>query len=353
MPRNKKDYRILVIEDNPGDFALVEDFLFEHIESPVITQAKNFKEVKEHLTKADCEFDIILLDITLPDNTHETLIRETMALCNDIPVIVLTGYTDFVFGVKSLSLGISDYLLKDELTALSLYKSIIYSIERKHSIADLKESEKRYSDLFQLSPLPAWVCDMDTLKFLDINLAAINHYGYSHDEFLSMTLKDIRPTEDIPIMEKNVAALSAANSASFKIVNYHKKKSGELFQAEVQVNRIPYKGKTASIAMINDVTERVNHIKAIEDQNEKFKEISWMQSHVVRAPLARIMGLISLINNSTNEIEKQTMLNYITLSANELDDIIQKITDKTSLANYEITGHAIPGENDAVSGEED
>ncbi len=336
MPRNKKDYQILVIEDNPGDFALVEDFLFEHIEAPVIVQASTFKEAKYRLIQADCKFDIILLDISLPDNTHEQLIREIMELCNDIPVIVLTGYTDFAFGVRSLSLGVSDYLLKDELTALSLYKSIIYSVERKKSVAELRESEKRYSDLFQLSPLPAWVCDMDTLKFLDVNLAAINQYGYSYDEFLSMTLKDIRPTEDIPVMQKNIVALSKANSAFFKIVNHHQKKNGELFQAEVQVNRIPYKEKNASIAMINDITERVNYIKTIEDQNEKFKEISWMQSHVVRAPLARIMGLIPLIENANElDTEIKKMLQYLFQSANELDEIIKNITDKTKVVDHQ------------------
>jgi signal transduction histidine kinase len=135
-------YQILVVEDNPGDFTLVEDFIFEHIEAPVVVQAKLFKEAKEILTKAGHGYTIVLLDLSLPDYAGEPLIHEMVELCGNIPVIVLTGYTDFAFGVKSLSLGVSDYLLKEDLTAMTLYKSMVYSTERKRIISALEVSEQ-------------------------------------------------------------------------------------------------------------------------------------------------------------------------------------------------------------------
>ena len=140
---NRGDHTILVIEDNPGDFALVEEFLLEKIEAPEISHVPNFKGAKEILTTARNPFDIILLDLSLPDKTGLPLIQEIVEISLSAPVIVLTGYADFAFGVKSLSSGVSDYILKDELTALSLYKSIVYSTERKRIISDLEESEKR------------------------------------------------------------------------------------------------------------------------------------------------------------------------------------------------------------------
>src|SRR6202035_2681720 len=109
--------------------------------------------------------------------TGESLILDIIKICANVPVIVLTGYSDFTFGVKSLSLGVSDYILKDGLSSISLYKSIVYSTERKKSIADLKESEKRYSDVFHFSRLPMWIVDLDSLKFLDVNRATTDHYG--------------------------------------------------------------------------------------------------------------------------------------------------------------------------------
>jgi len=143
MNTEKSGYQILVVEDNPGDFLLVEDFIIEQFEGPVIVLAKTFVQAKAILTVSRHLYDIVLLDLSLPDHTGEPLIHDIINLCRNIPVIVLTGYTDFSFGVKSLSLGISDYLLKDDLTALSLYKSIIYSVERKKIISALETSEKQ------------------------------------------------------------------------------------------------------------------------------------------------------------------------------------------------------------------
>lgn len=142
MP-NKGEYNVLIIEDNPGDFTLVEEFLLEKMESPLISYAPNYRLAKEVLSACATPFDIILLDLSLPDKTGEALIRDIVEISHNATVIVLTGYTDFDFGVKSLSLGATDYILKEELTPLTLYKSIVYSIERKKITSALETSEKR------------------------------------------------------------------------------------------------------------------------------------------------------------------------------------------------------------------
>jgi signal transduction histidine kinase len=143
MDKDNGGYRILVVEDNPGDFVLVEDLILERINSPLIVQAKTFEEAKSILTSYGHKYNVVLLDLSLPDHTGEPLIREIVELCGNVPVVVLTGYTDFAFGVRSLSMGVADYLLKDDLTSMSLYKSIVYSTERKRIISALKTSERR------------------------------------------------------------------------------------------------------------------------------------------------------------------------------------------------------------------
>ena len=86
---------------------------------------------------------------------------------------------------------------------------------------------------------------------------------------------------------------------------------------------------------MNDITDRLNYIKAIEEQNKKLTEISWIQSHVIRAPLARIMGLIQLINDTEqSEKDKMEINNYILHSANELDDVISNISEKTKRVDF-------------------
>ncbi len=140
--QDKKDYHILVIEDNRGDFTLVEDFLLEQFATAAITHAPNYQSAKEVLSRVEYRYDIILLDLSLPDQRGEPLIRGILERSADTPVIVLTGYADIPFGVKSLSMGVSDYILKEELTSLSLYKSIIYSSERKKIAVYDGRSEK-------------------------------------------------------------------------------------------------------------------------------------------------------------------------------------------------------------------
>jgi len=211
LSTNIERYSILIIEDNPGDFALVEEFLLDQVKDLSLLHAKTFKEAKAIMSD-ECahEFNVILLDLSLPDKTGVELITDVVALSNSTPVIILTGYENFSFGVRSLSLGVADYILKDELTPQLLHKSILYSIERKKLNLDL-----------------------------------------------------------------------------------------------------------------------LMHINAIEEQNKKLRDIAWIQSHVVRAPLARMMGLIDLFNNHENsDMDERTILEFIVTSAKELDKVVQDITDK-------------------------
>src|SRR5690606_4070449 len=141
------------------------------------------------------KIDVILLDLMLPFLQGEALVEKMQEHSGDIPIIILTGYTDIELARKILSMGISDFMIKDEINPEIIYKSIIYSLERKSYINGLKKSKKTYQDLFNLSPQPMWIYDTSSLRFLDVNHATIVKYGYTLEEFKSMTLKDIRPKD--------------------------------------------------------------------------------------------------------------------------------------------------------------
>lgn len=330
MNKDRTSYKILVIEDNIGDYILVEEYLHEYIMMPKIIRANSFQDARALLIARDHNFNAILLDLTLPDREGQSLIQEINQLVEEIPIIVLTGYTDMSFAVNSLALGVADYILKDDMNAVMLYKSIIYNIERKKSLVKLSESEKRYSDLFQLSPLPMWVYDIETYAFLDVNRAAVGHYGYTREEFLKMTLYDIRLIEDIPFMEEAISLSRDKEEFYFQGVFRHKKKDGSLIQVNLSSNILAFKGRKAEIVLINDITDRIMYTQKVEQQNQRLKEIAWIQSHVVRAPLARLMGLVNLITEDI--VEKGELKNVLTNvldSANELDHIIRDIVTKT------------------------
>lgn len=172
-----KPLSILVIEDNPGDYLLVEEFLNEMFDLPEIDQASRFSEATEQISNNADKYDAILLDLTLPDKSGEELIDEMIKISADVPIIVLTGYTDVKFSMISLSKGVSDYLLKDDLSPELLKKSILYAIGRRVSASKLLQSEKNYRVLFELSPEPMMLFDLQSYQFLDVNEAAVKKYG--------------------------------------------------------------------------------------------------------------------------------------------------------------------------------
>lgn len=333
MIKDKKPYKILVVEDNPGDFLLISDYLEEQISNPNIVHTTNFKETKKILENSTTIIDVVLLDLSLPDKSGELLVEEILLLCSQMPIIILTGYTDIDFSINSISKGIADYLLKDELNADSLYKSIIYCIERLKKNNEITESEKRYSELFHLSPLPMWVYDIESLEFLDINKAAQKHYGYTEEEFLEMTIREIRPKEDIPLFEEQ---LNKMHSNPFQYMNgifRHIKKSGELIIVEIQSNYISYKGRNARVILVNDITQRLEYISAIETKNKELQHIAWLQSHVIRAPVAKIMGIVHLLQQlNLSEEEKDGLFIDLVSCAKELDTVIHDIANKTHAA---------------------
>lgn len=334
MIRDKHPYKVLVVEDNAGDFFLVKEYLEDAIEKPEVVRAEQFGQLQLILRKSPNYFDIILLDLGLTDKSGEELIRETSAIAGHVPIIVLTGYSDFSFAVKSLSMGAGDYLLKDELSAPILYKSIVYNIERNKNIINLKESEQRYSDLFHLSPQPMWVYDIDSLAFRDVNEAAILHYGYSHREFMGMTMRDLRPPGDKETTElgKYLINEPRQNGFFFQGIYKHRKKNKDVIYVDVRSNIIYNKGKQSEIILASDITERLMHVRAIEQQNIRLREIAWTQSHIVRAPLARMMSLIHLITSEKlSEKEARQLLSHVLSSAHELDSIVKEIVEKSQL----------------------
>lgn len=310
---------------------LIEDYLLEYIVFPNLVHAASLQEAKKIIVSESIhKFDLVMLDLTLPDGEGAGLITSILETCPECPVIVLTGYTDFDFSVKSLALGASDYLLKDELTPFSLYKSIVYNIERKKTHLELEESQKRYSNLFHLSPDPTWVYDNASNKFLDVNEAAVREYGYTHEEFMSMTLDQLVSGSELMLeTSPPQPGLNDLSKSHQREIYRHRKKNGEAILVESQTSEILYKGNLAYIMVAHDITERIKHIEAIERQNQRFGEIAWIQSHVVRAPIARLMGLIDLIEHpASDEKLKSELLAYILESAHELDGIVREITRK-------------------------
>jgi PAS domain S-box-containing protein len=320
-------YTILIVEDNLGDFLLAKYYLEEMFLNLEIYRCDSFKQVEEFKKSNTINLDIIILDLSLPDMSKESLMKEILLLYSTTPLIVLTGNSDSSFAVKSISFGASDYLIKDGLNGMILHKCIIYSIERNKHILKNVEAEREYADLFHLSPQPMWVYDKENDYFAAINNAAVKHYGYTLEEFQKMNYNDILVSDSNNENQKS----ESINTVYLNKIVQHKKKDEKILQVEIISNTIIYKGKNSELVLINDITENLKHLEAISIRNKELTEIQWIQSHIVRAPVSRIMGLVNLItdNIETNPDEIKQILKYINNSAYELDEIIEEISAKT------------------------
>ncbi|MFY7899604.1 MAG: PAS domain S-box protein [Chitinophagaceae bacterium] len=451
---------VLIVEDNLGDFILIRENIEEEFVEATIHHVSSFAELVDFF-KNPPTIDAILLDLSLPDGNGHELVSNTVKLVGNTPILVLTGYADKEFGIKTLSLGVSDFLLKDELNASQLIKSITYSIERRKIALKLRESVNRYNNVAKATSDAIWDYDFATQQTFIVGQGYKNLFGYNivdgftprffwesklhpaekeaiikeFNEILSSptnaqnsleyrfqrsdgsyahildrffiiyengqitriigAMQDISKLKNeqqqlkllssvitnandsvtitdadlqdnlgpkIVYVNKAFTQMSGytseeviglqpfflqkieGNEAAIEIINaamqqgsscetqiMNRKKNGESYGVAISISPVTDNNGTLTnfIAIEKDITERMKYIQAIELQNEKLREIAWTQSHIVRAPIARMMGLIDILqNHRTMEMSQEELLNYIANSANELDVILKDIVKK-------------------------
>ena len=198
--------------------------------------------------------DLILMDIVLPGTIDGIEAAEEIRKRFDIPVIYLTAYSDSRTLERAKQTGPYGYLLKP-LKDRDLFATIEMATYKHKMERQLREGEERYRLLFESVPHPMWVYDTETLGFLAVNDAAVQHYGYSREEFLEMNIADIRPPEELPALIQALAHLTKEieRSGIFK----HKKKDGSVFSVEIVSHGIEFVGRTAEIVLATDITERL------------------------------------------------------------------------------------------------
>jgi two-component system cell cycle sensor histidine kinase/response regulator CckA len=173
--------------------------------------------------------------------------------------------------------------------------------ERETSARTISESERRYRLLFDANPHPMWVFDTETLAFLAVNDAAVEHYGYSRDEFLAMTIVDIRPTEDRPAIIQRIAELASgkANDREWR----HLKRDGTQITVMVRSHRLDFLGRSAALALVDDVTsQRLLETQLRQTQKlEAVGQLAGGVAHDFNNLLTAISGYGQLLQSKLDE----------------------------------------------------
>lgn len=212
--------------------------------------------------------------------------------------------------------------------------------ERLRSEHAARVSERNYRTLFVGHPQPMWLYDVATLAFLDVNDAAIETYGYSRNEFLAMTIKDIRPAEDVPkFLELIVDTPTFERSGPWRHV--HKDRSIE--QVLVTSHAVRFADRDARFVMAEDLTEsqrlemELNQARARVDATAELSrtkdELVSMVSHELRTPLASIVGFAELL--ATRAVTDEQRKEYIGVMVQEGRRLTSLINDFLDIQRIE------------------
>jgi len=191
---------------------------------------------------------------TFNNMTSDTTVAENDEIKFSFRIIDKNKKVKYIRNELFISKGEKGKVIK--LTGFNLDITREKEIELK-----LIESEQRYRNLFETNPLPMFVLEKDSLTFLDANMAALNQYGYSREEFLNMTAFDIRSAEE----KKRFIDMRSTNPTFYKIGAWeHYKKDGTKMMVKVHADDMLFEGRKARIVFVMDVTEKTNTAKSLK-----------------------------------------------------------------------------------------
>jgi diguanylate cyclase (GGDEF)-like protein/PAS domain S-box-containing protein len=214
--------RLLLVEDSAADAELVADCVVGpgYGTAFALTVVERLDAAIARLSLG--EIDIVLLDLSLPDSKGLKSVRAVLGHATDVPVVVLTGLDDGAVGEEAVRIGAQDFLVKAELNATSLRRSLRYAIERhghqtalRVAHATLSEARARFQRAFDSAPIGMALVALDG-TFLDVNPSLREMLGYPGRQLLSMSIRDLLHAEDIDAFDATFHQLGRGGEATFR-----------------------------------------------------------------------------------------------------------------------------------------
>ena len=252
---------VLIVNDEPEQLLLM-DSLLRKAGYSVFTAEDGREGFEVAKSKRP---DVVISDVSMPEvNGIEfcKLIREDHDL-NATPILLITAHRrDTESVVEGFRSGADDYL-ELPVDSARLVAKVARLLERTRMETRMRESEERYRLLFESTPQPIWVYDIETLRFLAVNQAAVDTYGFSREEFLSLTINDIRSREEIPAL-----LIKTATGVDEPVISSpwrHQRKDGSAIYVELTSHELDFNERKAKLVIASDVTER----KILDEKQQK------------------------------------------------------------------------------------
>lgn len=212
-----------------------------------------------------------------------------------------------------ISIGFDDAMPDEFLNEFSLTKSLEYAFERHELVNRLDTRDRIYEQVFHNNAMPSMIYNLETLSIIEVNEAAILQYGYSREEFLSISPLVLHPEENRARAE--VIMRNLTPNLEYRNTHEHLRKDGTSFQAQIQSNSISYKGKSARSISVVDITQNLEYQKALLNSEQRFKT------------LVQESGDLILILNSKGVIQYSSTNHWTILGFKENDLLLRNVLE--------------------------
>jgi len=258
--------------------------------------------IDESLFIADKSIGIVLADTSSMTLGIAAGMQTLQKYFKEIPIILLSDNDEKEFCINAIKEGAQDILIHSRFDSVQLEKTISFAIERMALTIKNKYALKEYKKQFENSPIPMWIVDT-AMKFMLVNNAAVEKYGYSKEEFSRMTIKDIRPKEDVESMLKK---FNEKRTAYYDAGYWrHLKKNGEVFYAHIYSHATQYNGSEARLSFAIDANEQVlmekdNVVMAahIKEQHEQLDNLLFSIGYAIWSRKADTLDIIYAYPNN-------------------------------------------------------
>lgn len=258
---------ILLVEDSPTDVLLAQDALDnrKHFDLTVIDRLTTALDLLEERS-----FDIVLLDLGLPDSQGLDTLRRLRQRNPSVPVIVMTAHDDDVLALKAVQEGSQDYLVKSRLEGEILARSIRYAIERNVATQALQEREELFRGAFENTAVGMVLTDPEN-RFLRVNESFARMFGYAPTEMVGMRMAEVTHPDDIAESLAKRDRLLAGEDTFFQHEKRYRHRDGFLFWGLTNVSLIrDTVGKPLNyVGQVRDITEKK---QAGEERDRLFSE---------------------------------------------------------------------------------
>ncbi len=326
---NMKKLKVLIIEDNPEDARHVKEILSEY--KSTVYDLKYADGLSDSLKMtSENNFDIVLLDLNLPDSEGLDTISSVAAKINHLPFVVLAGTNDLNVASQALDLDAQDYLIKGQFDGEMLSRAIRYAIERKRNEIEFKKSEMKYQFLFENSVDGVYITTPQG-KYVDVNASMVNMLGYkSKKELMSIDIK-----KELYLSEKERPGPYDRNRLFEARL---KKKDGSIINVQISSSVIFEDGKPKYYqGIVRDITEKILFQNKLEnvakewsttfDAMEDIVCITDLNGRITRANKA----MSKMFNKNFNEIIGETcqnIINSISHPSDECPMVCARLTKK-------------------------